>query len=164
MAHRKEPSAVATPRRRRYGGGGPGKPFAPGTNSHDGQVFRRGSDVIPRGEITGLYRVLMQDDGEIAKELLSYTEAEVELLPWRLQLARSLLLAARDPRQAGLLLEQVGDRLEGRPVQKLRHELPHKTVWYRQGEPVPAEVVAAQAAAASADNGRSVSSHHAPDA
>jgi hypothetical protein len=106
----------------------------------------------------------MQDDGEIAKELLSYTEAEVKLLPWRLQLARSVLLAARDPRQAGLLLEQVGDRLEGRPVQKLRHELPHKTVFYRQGEPVPAEVVAAQAAAASADNGRSVSSHHGPDA
>jgi hypothetical protein len=72
MAQQKERSVVPTARRR-YGGGGPGKPFAPGTNSHDGQVFRRGSDLIPRGDITSLYPVLMQDDGAIAIELLSYT-------------------------------------------------------------------------------------------
>jgi hypothetical protein len=63
-----------------------------------------------------------------------------------------------------IVAERMAERLEGKPVQKLRHELPDKTVFYRQGEPVPAEVVAAQAASASGDNGRSDPSHHGPGA
>jgi hypothetical protein len=120
--------------------------------------------VIPRGEIAGLYRVLMQDDGEVAAELLGYAKKVVAKLPLRLQYGRALLLSARNPRLALLGMEQVADRLEGKPVQKLRHQLPHKTVFYRQGEPVPAEVVAAQAAA-SAGNGLSApSASHGPEA
>jgi hypothetical protein len=53
----------------------------------------------------------------------------------------------------------MADRLEGKPVQKLRHELPHTTIFYRAGEPKPPEVVAAEAAA-SAGNGLAAPSHH----
>jgi hypothetical protein len=54
--------------------------------------------VIPRGDITGLYRVLMQDDGEVAAELLGYPKKVVAKLPLRLQYGRALLLSARNPR------------------------------------------------------------------
>jgi hypothetical protein len=86
--------------------------------------------VIPRREITGLYRVLMQDDGEVAAELLGYPKKVVAKLPLRLQYGRALLLSARNPRLALLGMEQVADRLEGTPVQKLRHEVPHVTYFY----------------------------------
>jgi hypothetical protein len=123
-----------------YGGGGPGKPFEPGTNSHDGQVFRRGSDVIPRGAIKSLYQALMQDDGTIAAELLSYPPRIAQKLPLFLQLGRAVLIGARTPRLAAILMEQIADRLEGKPVQALRHELPHKTIFYRADGPKPPEV------------------------
>jgi hypothetical protein len=147
MAQQKERSVVPTARRR-YGGGGPGKPFAPGTNSHDGQVFRRGSDLIPRGDITSLYPVLMQDDGAIAIELLSYTAAAARKLPLRLQLGRAILNAAMNPRLGTIVAEHIADRLEGKAVQKPRHELPHTTYFYRAGDPVPPPVAAAEAARA----------------
>jgi hypothetical protein len=47
-------------------------------------------------------------------------------------------------------MEQIADRLEGKPIQKLRHELPHTTIFYRAGDPKTPEVVAAEAAAAEA--------------
>jgi hypothetical protein len=34
-------------------------------------------------------------------------------------------------------MEQIGDRLEGKAIQKLRHELPHTTIFYRAGDPKP---------------------------
>jgi hypothetical protein len=40
--------------KRRPRGGPVGKPFQKGQNSHDGAVFRRGTDVIPRGTGVGL--------------------------------------------------------------------------------------------------------------
>jgi hypothetical protein len=102
----------------------------------------------------------MQDDGAIAAELLSYTPTAARKLPLRLQLGRALLLGARNPRLAAILIEQIADRLEGKAIQKLRHELPHTTIFYRAGDPKPPEVVAAEAAAASAGNGSSVPSGH----
>jgi hypothetical protein len=60
----------------------------------------------------------MNDDDDVAGELLSYPKKAVAKLPFRLQLARALLQAAQDPRRAMILLEQIADRLEGKPVQQ----------------------------------------------
>jgi hypothetical protein len=38
-----------------------------------------------------------------------------------------------------ILLEQVADRLEGKPVQQLPHQVPHATYFYRAGGPQPPE-------------------------
>jgi len=113
----------------------------PGQNSHTGEVFRRGPDHIPRGEIASLYRVLMVDDGPVAWELLSYSKKAVARLPFRLRLGRSLVLAARDPRHAPAILEQIADRLEGKPVPMLRPEIRHTTVFYNAAGPKLLEIV-----------------------
>src|SRR5262245_20990693 len=42
-----------------------------------------------------MYRALWADDGPIACELLAYSDNETDLLPIRLQLGRSLVLASR---------------------------------------------------------------------
>jgi hypothetical protein len=119
--------------------------------------------VIPRGTVALLYRSLMNDDGEMTAELLA-KKLHGKILPPRHALARSIILGLNDVRLAMIVAERMADRLEGKPVQKLRHELPHTTIFYRAGEPKPPEVVAAEAAAASAGNGASVPSHHGPGA
>ena len=40
---------------------GSGRDFAPGQNSHDGTVFRRGPDQIPRGNGTLMLRIINDD-------------------------------------------------------------------------------------------------------
>jgi hypothetical protein len=84
------------------------------------------------------------DDGPIAQELLSYSQKAIANFPFRLQLGRALLQAARDPRRAMIVLEQIADRLEGKPVQKLRHDIPHATYFYEAGKPKPPEVEEAE--------------------
>jgi hypothetical protein len=98
-------------------------------------VFRRGRDLTPRGDVASIYRVLMNDDGPVAAELLSYPKKAVAKLPLRLQLARALLQAAQNPRRAMILLEQMADRLEGKPVQKVKTDSAHMTVFYKAGDP-----------------------------
>jgi hypothetical protein len=49
-----------------------------------------------------------------------------------------------------ILVEPVADRLEGKPMQKLRHELPHTTYFYQADGPKPPEVEAAERAATAA--------------
>src|SRR5207253_2352114 len=63
---RKKPRpASAGPRRRRSAPrSAPKNAFKPGTNSHDGAVFRRGPDQIPRGSISLMYRTVMHDARE----------------------------------------------------------------------------------------------------
>jgi hypothetical protein len=97
----------------------------------------------------------MNDDGEMTAKKL-----QGKILPPRHALARSMILGLNDVRLAMIVAERMADRLEGKPVQKLHHELPHTTIFYRAEEPKPPEVVAVEAAAASAGNGSSVSSHH----
>ncbi len=126
----------AGPRKRRYGGGGPGRPFRPGTNNHNSQVFRRGPDRIPRGTIDLLYRTILNDDGDLAAELLA-PKLKDKLLPFRRALARSLILAANDPRQALAAAETIACRLEGRPVQKFEAGVETCAVFYQQGDPPP---------------------------
>jgi hypothetical protein len=53
---------------------------------------------------------------------------------------------ARDPHLTGLM-EQIADRLEGKPAQKLQQPVPHATYFYKAGGPTPREVEAADHAA-----------------
>src|ERR1043166_1799796 len=108
MKRKKPRPASAGPRKRRYGGGGPGRPFKPGANSHSGAVFHRGPDRIARGTITALYQTLVNDDGDLAKELLSIPSTTK--LPLRAALARSMLLSANDPARAPGVAETFADR------------------------------------------------------
>jgi hypothetical protein len=75
----------------------------------------------------------MNDDGPVAAELMSYPKKALARLPFRIALARALLQAARDPRRAMIVLEQIADRLEGKAIQKLRHEVPHANYFYKAG-------------------------------
>jgi len=79
----------------------------------------------------------MQDDGAIAAELLSYSKRKAAQLPLRLKIGRALLVGANNPRLPALLAEQIADRLEGSPVQKVKSEGSHTTVFYKAGDPLP---------------------------
>src|SRR5437879_4867946 len=135
MSRKKPRPASAGPRKRRYSGGGRGRPFKPGTNSQTGAVFRRGPDLVPRGTMTVLYEALFNDDGNLAQELLAIPEGAK--VPLRTALARSLLLSAHDPARALGVAETIADRLEGRPVQKVSTEGSHLTSFYKAGDPPP---------------------------
>jgi hypothetical protein len=126
--------------------------FPRGQNSHDGVVFRRGPDIIPRGSVVGLLRAVWDDDGDLAQELLSLNGAK---LPYRAPVARAFILAANDvehPLIAIASVERMADRLDGRPKQATETRPQRVTIMYRRGDPppwLPKEVLppSAQAAA-----------------
>src|SRR2546427_9835582 len=96
--------------RKRPSRSAPGRPFKAGTNSDAGEVFRRGPDRVARGTVRSLYRALLDDDGDLAEELLA--GGADAILPFRSAIARSLLLGANDSKQAATVAEIVADRLE----------------------------------------------------
>lgn len=117
--------------------GNPGH-FQPGENSHTGERFVRGPDVLPRGSVSSLYRTILDDDGTLEASIATDRS-------FRAEIARSFLRAARDTESArsGLYaIETIADRLEGRPVQKVEAVNFPQAVFYRQGDPVPAGVAA----------------------
>lgn len=77
-----------------------GRDFAPGRNSHDGQVFRRGADNLPRGNITLMFRCILHDEREALYQSI-----------------------VREIRRSGdfalTFLEKAGNRIEGLPVKKV---------------------------------------------
>jgi hypothetical protein len=81
-----------------------GKQFAPGTNSHDGEVFRRGKDRIPRTRLTLMYEVIMRDGAE--------------------RLYARLMNMIENGKDADLLrlVEIMGDRTEGRPTVRVEKQ------------------------------------------
>jgi hypothetical protein len=108
--------------------------------------------VIPRGTFALLYRSLMNDDGEMTAELLA-KKLQGKILPPRHALAQSIILGLNDVRLAMIVAERMTDRLEGKPVQKLRAEVPHTTIFWRAGDAKPPEVEAAERAAAAGEAG-----------
>ena len=71
----------------------------------------------------------MNDDGEMTAKKL-----QGKILPPRHALARSMILGLNDVRLAMIVAERMADRLEGKPVQKLRAEVPHTTIFWRAGD------------------------------
>jgi hypothetical protein len=82
----------------------PGRPFAPWMNSHDGEVFRRGKDRIPRTRLTLMYGVVMRDGAE--------------------RLYARLMNIIDNGKDADLLrlVEIMGDRTEGRPTVRVEKQ------------------------------------------
>jgi len=77
-----------------------GKPFQAGNNSHDGEIFQRGRDRIPRGNIPLFYKCILSDENET--------------------LYRQVIRGIRsDPRFALEFLERAGNRIDGLPVKKI---------------------------------------------
>ena len=98
---RKGRPASKGPKKRVGGNHGNGKKFQPGSNSHDGAVFRRGPDDIPRGSATLMFRVIPSDKRQAIYD--------------------SLCKLVDTPRGALEFLREVADRTEGKPTQK--HEV-----------------------------------------
>lgn len=76
-----------------------GKPFEPGTNSHTGEVFRRGEDDLPRGNVTLMFKCILHDEREALYRAI----------------CRKI---RRDGDYALAFLEKAGNRIEGLPVKK----------------------------------------------
>jgi hypothetical protein len=137
---RKGPTSACIPSKFKPPGSrrGPGKPFPKGQNCHhDGVVFRRGPDIIPRGSVRGLLQAVWDDDGDLAQELLSLNGAK---LPYRAAVARAFILVANDvehPLIAIASVERMADRLDGRPKQATETRQQRVTVMYRRGDPPP---------------------------
>jgi hypothetical protein len=87
-----------------------GKQFQPGTNSHDGEVFRRGANLLPFSPKELAVR-LMKDDGAIAREVLEDPNPCL-----RVQVAKSLLRAAADPALSPRVFSVLRDTIDGQPT------------------------------------------------
>ncbi|MBI2323059.1 MAG: hypothetical protein HYU88_13445 [Chloroflexi bacterium] len=108
------------PRKRAGGNNGNGKRFPPGQNSHTGEVFRRGPDLIARGSVKLLYSQILLDERE--------------------ELYRQTVRGIGDPRYAMEFLERAADRIEGRPKQTIVASVSRTTVFGpddRAAEPQP---------------------------
>ena len=119
-----------------------GKAFAKGANSLNGEVFRRGVDLIPRGSVSSLYTMVLNDDGELARVL--GREKGLKDQPARaarVMIAQSLLRAIRNPARILKALEQIGDRLEGTPVKKVETVGRRSVVFYNSAGPLPPQLV-----------------------
>jgi hypothetical protein len=88
-----------------------GRAFKPGRNSHSNEPHRRGPDRIPRTSVRLFYRVFLAENRE--------------------RLWNALVKAADDPKLAMVLLENIGNRVEGRPVQHHNIQAPRTTIFAR---------------------------------
>jgi hypothetical protein len=99
---------VRGPRRTRCKTGG--KDFGPGTNSHDGTVFRRTKDQLPRGNGTLMLRIGYHD--------------------FRDKIYDSIERLVGTPMGALLFMREFIDRTEGRPVKKVEKTTRHQSNFY----------------------------------
>jgi hypothetical protein len=109
---------VRGPRRGRGKSGG--KDFAPGTNSHDGTVFRRTKDQLPRGNGTLMLRIAFHD--------------------FRDKIYDSIERLVGTPMGALLFMREFIDRTEGRPVKKIEKTEHRQSNFYlttRDGQKQP---------------------------
>ena len=88
------------PQRRRHAKTG-GKDFAPGQNSHDGTVFRRTADMLPRGNFTLFAKIVYHDVRE------------------RLYQRHVGIVDTGTNREVLALTEFLGNRIEGLPTKKV---------------------------------------------
>ena len=78
-----------------------GRDFAPGTNSHDGEVFQRGPDRLPRGNITLGIRCVVNDERELFYR-------------------RNVLILRRGSNRDFLALQEfAANRMEGLPTKRV---------------------------------------------
>ena len=112
-----EPPAVEAPQQgvRQYGHRG--RPFRTGSNSHTGEVFRRGKDQIPRGSTKLMLSIVQLDQRQAIYDGLSL-------------IARS---ARTKPLAFLKLIEMIGDRTEGKPTQRVEAAHRSVTVFMREG-------------------------------
>jgi hypothetical protein len=90
-------------------GNGKRTQFKPGTNSHTGEVFRRGPDDIPRGNATLMLKTIAHDK--------------------RQDIYESLCRLVKTPSGALAFTRELADRTEGKPTQK--HEVaPARTTYF----------------------------------
>ncbi|MBI2215886.1 MAG: hypothetical protein HYU51_01185 [Candidatus Rokubacteria bacterium] len=105
------------------GDGRGGRPFAPGTNSHTGEVFLRGKDQLPRTSLKLIALVVAVDNREdIYQGLCELT---------------SLRMARKRPRTFLATVGWLADRTEGKATQHVVSERRRTTVFTRDAPPGP---------------------------
>jgi hypothetical protein len=116
-----------------------GKPFQAGSNSHDGEIFQRGRDRIPRGNIPLFYRCILSDENET--------------------LYRQVVRGIRtDPRFALEFLERAGNRIDGLPTKRIEKTIRRPATFVfsnpdgTETPALPEHVGSGAAAAASAED------------
>ena len=152
---RKRPASRG-PRVRGPGAGGlvHKHPFPKGQNhlgAPDDPPFRRGVDIIPRGSVSLMHKLLLEDDGTLAATL--EREARLKDSParaFRVRYLRSMLKGADKPGSALRIGAEIADRLEGRPVQKVETHRARTVIFYDASKPPPPELVGQGQTAASA--------------
>lgn len=97
--------------------------FAPGTNSHTGEVFRRGEDRIPRLSMKLMLGIVQLD---MRKEIY-------DVLCFIVRTGR------KRPRAFLKLIEMIGDRTEGKPTQHVVAEHRAGAIFMRDDTPSPVE-------------------------
>jgi hypothetical protein len=100
-----------------------GKDFAPGQNSHDGTVFRRTEDQLPRGNFTLFAKIV-------------YHDAREDLYQRCVRMGRT-----GTNREVLALLELLGNRIEGLPTKKIEKTTHHEATFLltqRDGSVIPA--------------------------
>jgi len=110
------------PQRRRHTKTG-GKDFGPGQNSHDGTVFRRTEDQLPRGNFTLFAKCVYHDERETLYR-------------------RAVDIGRRGTnREVLALLDLLGNRIEGLPVKKIERTTRRESNFFltmQDGTVVPA--------------------------
>jgi hypothetical protein len=81
-----------------------------GTNSHDGQVFQRGRENLPRGSGTLMLRCVFHDRGE--------------------GIYRALCRVAENDKTVLAFIQEFIDRTEGRPVKKVEKTIQRQSNFY----------------------------------
>lgn len=102
----------------------------PGANSHDGTVFRRGRDHIPRGSMRLMARVVQLDQREAIYEGLVHLTTT----------------AKKNPKVFLKAVEFLADRTEGKPTQHIVADHRRSTTFVLDGQAQPVSEGEAQAA------------------
>lgn len=124
-----------------------GRNFEPGTNSHTGEPFARGKDLIPRGTFGMIYKAVLEDDGTLARSLAQEAKRrDSPALAYRVQLARALLRSVSSrstPRTAIAVAESMASRLEGLPTKRVETTRRRTVIFYDASKPPPPQLAGA---------------------
>jgi hypothetical protein len=117
---KKRPLSKGPRRRRGPTNHGNGKKFEKGQNSHDGTVFRRGPDTIPRGSGLLMLRTVMLDKRQAIYD--------------------SLCDLVMTPRGAHEFIKDFTDRTDGKAVQRIEKHV-RRTTSFAAAPPVPSTAI-----------------------
>ncbi len=113
--------------------------FQRGRNSHTAEPHRRGPDRIPRGSVRLLFRTLLDDQGDLEQMLEGDESIRANILRLYARAIREAAMSS-DPavmRSGMAAVNDIADRLEGKPVAKVDAQVYPQAIFYQAGTPPP---------------------------